>query len=114
MNIRAARKRAGLTQQQVANTGIVHKRRLQAIEGGRQNPTINLIFALAKVFGVPPSTLLETERPSDQAGLFDRLGPRKRDTAANIARERRFAYLVEDRERRKKARELSRSKAPPK
>ncbi len=50
-NIKAMRKRAGLSQEDLAGKAKIAHRALQRIEGGDGNPTLNTLLAIAKALG---------------------------------------------------------------
>jgi transcriptional regulator with XRE-family HTH domain len=56
-NVRAAREKAGLTQEQLAWAAGLHQTEIARIEGGRRNPGLETIFKVARGLGVPPATL---------------------------------------------------------
>lgn len=51
-SIRAARKEAGLTQEDLANLAQTSQRTIRAIETGTGNPTIRAVAAAAEVLGL--------------------------------------------------------------
>jgi transcriptional regulator with XRE-family HTH domain len=71
--IRAHRKRAGLTQEQLAERSGSHWTYISEIENGRRNPGVNVLRRIAAGLGVPLSRLVaeaeagagETDDPSN-------------------------------------------------
>jgi len=57
-NLREARKRAGLTQEEVAGRSGVHPTEVSRIEGGKRDPKVSTLIRLAHALGVPPGELL--------------------------------------------------------
>jgi transcriptional regulator with XRE-family HTH domain len=71
--LRAARKRAGLTQAQLAEAADVHAISIAKLEtGARQNPQGDMVSKLAAALGVTPSDLLGTVQSSEASELVDR------------------------------------------
>ncbi len=58
-NLRDARKRLGLTQEQVAERSGVHATEVSRIEAGKRDPQVSTILKLAKAVELPPGKLLE-------------------------------------------------------
>jgi len=58
-NLRAARRLAGLTQEQVAERSGVHATEVSRIEAGKRDPKISTLERLAAAVEVPPGKLLE-------------------------------------------------------
>jgi transcriptional regulator with XRE-family HTH domain len=58
-NVRALRRRAGWTQQQLAEAADVDLRFVQRIERGTVNLSVSVLVALATALGVTPTSLLE-------------------------------------------------------
>lgn len=58
-NLLAARKRLGLTQEQVAERSGVHATEVSRIEAGKRDPKVSTLRRLAKAVEVPPGRLLE-------------------------------------------------------
>ncbi len=56
-NVRAAREKAGLTQEQLAWAAGLHQTEIARIEGGRRNPGLDTIFKVARGLGVAPGEL---------------------------------------------------------
>ena len=56
-NVRVAREKAGLTQEQLAWAAGLHQTEIARIEGGRRNPGLDTIFKVARGLGVPPGEL---------------------------------------------------------
>lgn len=58
-NLRAARKRLKLTQEQVAERSSVPATDVSRIEGGRRDPQVSTVIKLAEAVEVRPGQLLE-------------------------------------------------------
>lgn len=58
-NLRAARERLGLTQEQVAERSGVHATEVSRIEGGKRDPQVSTVRRLAKAVEVKPGQLLD-------------------------------------------------------
>ena len=58
-NLRFARHRLGLTQEQVAERSGVHATEVSRIEGGRRDPKVSTLERLAAAVEVPPGRLLK-------------------------------------------------------
>jgi transcriptional regulator with XRE-family HTH domain len=58
-NLRAARKRLGLTQEQVAERSGVQAGEVSRIEGGKRDPKVSTLEKLAAAVEVKPGQLLE-------------------------------------------------------
>lgn len=58
-NLREARKRLGLTQEQVAHRSGVHATEVSRIEAGKRDPQISTVRRLAKALEVKPGRLLD-------------------------------------------------------
>lgn len=58
-NLRDARKRLELTQEQVAERSGVHATEVSRIEGGKRDPKVSTLERLAAAVEVPPGRLLE-------------------------------------------------------
>jgi transcriptional regulator with XRE-family HTH domain len=58
-NLRAARKRLELTQEEVAERSGVHATEVSRIEAGKRDPQISTLKRLAAAVEVPPGKLLE-------------------------------------------------------
>jgi transcriptional regulator with XRE-family HTH domain len=56
-NVRLAREKAGLTQEQLAWAAGLHQTEIARIEGGRRNPGLETIFKVARGLGVSPAEL---------------------------------------------------------
>jgi DNA-binding XRE family transcriptional regulator len=56
-NVRRARERAGLTQEQLAWAADLHQTEIARIEGGHRNPGLDTILKVARGLSVPPSEL---------------------------------------------------------
>jgi transcriptional regulator with XRE-family HTH domain len=58
-NLRAARKKLGLTQEQVAERSGVHPTEVSRIEAGKRDPQVSTLRKLAAALEVPPGELLD-------------------------------------------------------
>lgn len=58
-NLRAARKRLGLTQEEVAERSGVQAGEVSRIERGKRDPQVSTLERLAEAVEVPPGRLLE-------------------------------------------------------
>lgn len=58
-NLRKAREKLGLTQEQVAQRSGVHTTEVSRIEGGRRDPKVSTLERLAKAVEVKPGRLLD-------------------------------------------------------
>lgn len=58
-NLRAARIRLGLTQEQVSHRCGVHVTEVSRIEGGKRDPQVSTVERLAKAVEVKPGRLLD-------------------------------------------------------
>lgn len=58
-NLRDARARLGLTQEQVAERSGVHATEVSRIEAGKRDPKVSTLERLADAIEVPPGRLLE-------------------------------------------------------
>lgn len=58
-NLREARKKLGLTQEEVARRSGVHSTEVSRIEGGRRDPKVSTLERLAKAVEVKPGRLLD-------------------------------------------------------
>ena len=58
-NLRAARRRLKLTQEEVAERSGVHATEVSRIEAGKRDPKVSTVLRLAKAVEVPPGRLLE-------------------------------------------------------
>ena len=56
-NVKRLRKAHGLTQEVVAQRAEIVVRYLSGIEGGKENPTVEVLGRLAEALGVHPSVL---------------------------------------------------------
>lgn len=61
-NLKAARKKLGLTQEQVADRSGVHATEVSRIEAGKRDPQVSTVIKLAAAVELRPGQLLE---PSD-------------------------------------------------
>jgi len=57
-NLRHARERLGLTQEEVAERSGVHATEVSRIEGGKRDPRVSTVTRLAKALSVAPGDLL--------------------------------------------------------
>jgi len=58
-NLRAARKKLGLTQEQVADRSGVHATEVSRIEAGKRDPQVSTVERLARAVELRPGELLE-------------------------------------------------------
>lgn len=58
-NLREARERLGLTQEQVAQRSGVHATEVSRIEAGKRDPQVSTVRRLAKAVDVKPGQLLD-------------------------------------------------------
>lgn len=58
-NLRAARKKLKLTQEQVAERSGVHPTEVSRIEAGKRDPQVSTLRKLAAALEVPPGDLLD-------------------------------------------------------
>lgn len=58
-NLQRIRRERGLTQEQLSGRTNIHQTYLSGIEGGKKNPTIDLIERLASALNVDISDLIE-------------------------------------------------------
>jgi transcriptional regulator with XRE-family HTH domain len=58
-NLRAARKKLGLTQEQVAERSGVHSTEVSRIEAGKRDPQVSTLRKLAAALEVSPGELLD-------------------------------------------------------
>ncbi|HEX5526784.1 MAG TPA: helix-turn-helix transcriptional regulator [Solirubrobacterales bacterium] len=58
-NLRDARTRSGMTQEQVADRSGVHATEVSRIEAGKRDPRVSTVLRLAKALNVKPGQLLE-------------------------------------------------------
>lgn len=58
-NLKAARKRLKLTQEQVAERSGVHATEVSRIEGGKRDPQVSTVVKLAEALELRPGQLLE-------------------------------------------------------
>jgi transcriptional regulator with XRE-family HTH domain len=59
VNLRAARKRLELTQEQVADRSGVHATEVSRIEAGKRDPKVSTLRRLARAVEMPPGRLLD-------------------------------------------------------
>ena len=68
-NIRTLRFMANeMTQQQLADLVGVTRQTILAVENGKYSPTLELAFAIAKVFGKPLEEVFAYETPDEKPG----------------------------------------------
>jgi transcriptional regulator with XRE-family HTH domain len=60
--VRKCRKRAGYSQEELAERAEIHRTYIGGIERGERNPTLLMIHRLARALGVNPSDLLENPK----------------------------------------------------
>ena len=58
-NLKAARKKLGLTQEQVADRSGVHATEVSRIEAGKRDPQVSTVIKLAAAVELRPGQLLE-------------------------------------------------------
>lgn len=58
-NVRAARKEKGWTQEQLAFEAGIKRAYLSEIEGGKRNPTLDVVEKIAAALGAPPAELVQ-------------------------------------------------------
>lgn len=58
-NLRTARRRLGLTQEEVARRSGVHATEVSRIEAGKRDPKVSTLERLAKAVEVKPARLLD-------------------------------------------------------
>ncbi|MGN6216975.1 MAG: helix-turn-helix domain-containing protein [Solirubrobacterales bacterium] len=58
-NLREARMRLGMTQEEVAERSGVHATEVSRIEAGKRDPRISTVLRLAKAVNVKPGQLIE-------------------------------------------------------
>lgn len=64
--LRAARSKAGLSQEELAHRANLHASAISFLERGLRKPTLYSVFAIAKVLDIPPSEFIaavEKKRP---------------------------------------------------
>jgi len=61
-NLREARKKLGLTQEQVAERSGVHATEVSRIEAGKRDPQVSTVLRLAAAVEARPGELLEVSR----------------------------------------------------
>jgi len=59
-NLRAARLKLGITQEEVANRSGVQMAEVSRIESGKRDPQVSTVLRLAKAVEIPPGQLLES------------------------------------------------------
>jgi transcriptional regulator with XRE-family HTH domain len=60
-NLRAARRRAGLSQERLSALARLHRTEISLLERGERDPRLSTVFRLADALGVPATSLLATE-----------------------------------------------------
>jgi transcriptional regulator with XRE-family HTH domain len=60
-NLKAARLRLGLTQEEVAERSGVHATEVSRIEAGKRDPQVSTVVKLARAVELRPGELLEVE-----------------------------------------------------
>jgi transcriptional regulator with XRE-family HTH domain len=78
-NLRRARWRANMTQQDVASAGATY-RYLQELERGARNPSIQMLFDLSQILGVRVADLVEVgerRRPVRLADVPESSAPKR-------------------------------------
>ncbi|MDP8943384.1 MAG: helix-turn-helix domain-containing protein [Actinomycetota bacterium] len=58
-NLRARRKRAGLSQEALGDACDLHRTEVSLLERGAREPRLSTIVRLARALGVPPADLLD-------------------------------------------------------
>ncbi len=58
-NLRDARKRLGLTQEEISERSGVHPTEVSRIEAGKRDPRVSTLQRLARAVELPPGRLLE-------------------------------------------------------
>jgi transcriptional regulator with XRE-family HTH domain len=58
-NLRAAREKLGLTQEEVAERSGVHATEISRMEAGKRDPQVSTLLKLAAAVEVPPGQLLD-------------------------------------------------------
>lgn len=58
-NVADARRRAGMTQEEVSDRSGVHPTEVSRIEGGNRDARVSTVFRLAAALGVSPGQLLD-------------------------------------------------------
>lgn len=103
-NVKRARLKLDMTQDDVAAVGIIEKRQFQEIEEGRGNPTLRTLLGIALTLATSVAALCDADsddsRDSDR--ILERRAKGKRNWAAIAAAQKRVAALIEHRKRRKK------------
>jgi transcriptional regulator with XRE-family HTH domain len=61
LNLRAARRAAGLSQERLSALARLHRTEISLLERGGRDPKLSTIFRLADALGVPASVLLAAE-----------------------------------------------------
>jgi transcriptional regulator with XRE-family HTH domain len=60
-NLRAARRRAGLSQERLSALARLHRTEISLLERGERDPKLSTVCRLADALGVPAATLVATE-----------------------------------------------------
>lgn len=58
LNVKAARKEAGLSQEALADLAAVARSYMSDVERGERNPTLHVVERIASALGVHPASLL--------------------------------------------------------
>jgi len=66
-NLREARKKLGLTQEQVADASGVHATEVSRIEAGKRDPQVSTVRRLAEAVGLSPGELLDGQPGSAES-----------------------------------------------
>lgn len=86
-NLRAARTRRGLSLSEVARQAGIGKGTLSELESGNRNPTLETLYALATVLGLPLGRLLAAEpeaRAEEPLRVHRAAGPEISGRAADV------------------------------
>ncbi len=60
-NLRAARRRAGLSQERLSVLARLHRTEISLLERGERDPRLSTVFRLADALGVPAAALLASD-----------------------------------------------------
>ncbi len=77
MNLRAARKHSGMTQEELAAKAAITREYLARLETGRQDPRVSVIHRIARALGTTVDTLMSTRRR--MSGTMTTRGPNKQN-----------------------------------
>jgi len=93
--LREVRKQVGYTQAQLAENAGVSTKYVGAIEGGKENPTIEVVARLSRALGLRPAELLEFEHLEARSltELKKELGRLVRDAAEEAEARRALRVL---------------------